>query len=220
MIRVFLCNSNTIILEGLHSFVNGLADIEVVGVKSNSEKLLIEITKSTPDVVIIDYSSEFFDLSDVKSIKTIFPNIQIVGITDYKNKDVYETALSYGLKGHILNCCDRKEVIDAIRAVYQGESFFCGKVLGVINESDKKINNLPCTPVLLSERELEIIALVAEGLTNKEIAQKIFLSAHTVTTHRKNIMSKLGITNTASLVLYAVKQQLISPNKFLFETTP
>jgi DNA-binding CsgD family transcriptional regulator len=73
-----------------------------------------------------------------------------------------------------------------------------------------------CEPVSISDRELEIIKLIAEGYTNNEIAEKLFLSHHTVNTHRKNILQKLGVNNTASIVMYAVKTQLVSPNKFLF----
>ena len=73
-----------------------------------------------------------------------------------------------------------------------------------------------CEPVTVSPRELEVIRLIAEGYTNVQIAEKLFLSTHTVNTHRKNIMQKLGVNNTAAIVMYAVKTQLVSPNKFLF----
>jgi DNA-binding CsgD family transcriptional regulator len=78
------------------------------------------------------------------------------------------------------------------------------------------IKEFNCEAVNISERELEIIKLIAEGYTNVEIAEKLFLSPHTVNTHRKNILQKLGINNTAAIVMYAVKTNLVSPNKFLF----
>lgn len=218
MIRVFLCNSNTIILEGLKSFLKSSAEIAFVGSKTVSDKLLVDITQTSPDVIIMDYTSEFFDLNDVKQIMTVFPTIQIIGLTDYKNREVYASALGLGMKGHLLNCCDQQEVIDSIKAVHKGDSFYCGKVLEAVHAFEEKTKTLTCAPVVLSVRELEVITLIAEGLTNKEIADQLCLSSHTVMTHRKNIMSKLGLTNTAGIVLYAVKQHLISPNKFLFET--
>ncbi len=82
--------------------------------------------------------------------------------------------------------------------------------------NDIDFESFTCEPVLLSERENEIITLIAEGLTNSQIADQLFLSTHTINTHRKNIMSKLGVKNTAGIVMYAVKTNLISPNKFLF----
>ena len=103
-----------------------------------------------------------------------------------------------------------------MKAAYGKERFFCGKVLDVIGEDGEHEDFVSCEPVSLSLREIEIIQQVAAGQTNKQIADSLHLSAHTVMTHRKNIMNKLGINNTAGLVIYAVKENLISPNKFLF----
>jgi DNA-binding CsgD family transcriptional regulator len=82
--------------------------------------------------------------------------------------------------------------------------------------NDLELTEFNCEAVSITERELEIITLIAEGYTNVEIADKLFLSPHTVNTHRKNILQKLGVNNTAAIVMYAVKTQLVSPNKFLF----
>ncbi|MBL4651877.1 MAG: helix-turn-helix transcriptional regulator, partial [Flavobacteriales bacterium] len=92
--------------------------------------------------------------------------------------------------------------------------------LNAINEESLDARNSSCAPIKLSKRELEIIAMIADGMTNKDIAQKLFLSTHTVMTHRKNIMNKLGVKNTAGIVIYAVKENVISPNKYLFAPTP
>ncbi|MDP4588684.1 MAG: LuxR C-terminal-related transcriptional regulator, partial [Flavobacteriales bacterium] len=85
-----------------------------------------------------------------------------------------------------------------------------------IDVHDLNLLQVSCEPVSLSARELEVITLIAEGHTNTQIADKLFLSSHTITTHRKNIMQKLGVNNTAAIVMYAVKSGLVSPNKFLF----
>jgi DNA-binding CsgD family transcriptional regulator len=103
----------------------------------------------------------------------------------------------------------------------KGNKFFCGKILETINKSNLDVDDidhglLTCDPVLMSDRENEIIVLIAEGYTNDQIAEMLFLSKHTVNTHRKNILFKLGVKNTAGIVMYAVKTQLVSPNKFLF----
>ena len=87
-----------------------------------------------------------------------------------------------------------------------------------INIDEIDSEELNCAPVSISEREMEIIALIAEGFTNQEIAEKLFLSSHTINTHRKNIMAKLGVKNTAGIVMYAIKAQLVSPNKYLFSS--
>lgn len=102
-----------------------------------------------------------------------------------------------------------------------GNQFFCGQILETIQRAnidveDINLENFSCEPVVLSERELEIIVKIAEGFTNGQIAELLHLSTHTVNTHRKNIMAKLGVKNTAGIVMYAVKSNLVSPNKFLF----
>ena len=104
---------------------------------------------------------------------------------------------------------------------YKGNRFFCGQILETIHKANIDVDDidcdaLSCEPLSLSEREMEIITLIAEGYTNTQIADMIFLSTHTVNTHRKNIMGKLGVKNTAGIVMYAVKTNLVTPNKFLF----
>ena len=103
----------------------------------------------------------------------------------------------------------------------KGNKFFCGQILETIQKAQIDVNDLDfdsfsCDAVVLSERENEIIVLIAEGFTNNQIAEELFLSNHTITTHRKNIMAKLGVKNTAGIVMYAVKTNLVSPNKYLF----
>ena len=117
--------------------------------------------------------------------------------------------------------CDIAEIIDSVYETAKGNKFFCGTILETIKNESIDINkaefkSLACAPVAITERELEIITLIAEGYTNQEIAEKLFLSTHTINTHRKNIMSKLGVANTAGIVMYAVKCNLVSPNKYLF----
>ena len=102
-----------------------------------------------------------------------------------------------------------------------GQKFFCGKILETLRKASFDVDQflaepLTCAPVTLSDRECEVIALIAEGLSYTRIAERLHLSAHTVTTHRRNIMQKLGVNSTAAVVMYAVKNGLVTPNKFLF----
>ena len=117
--------------------------------------------------------------------------------------------------------CDVGEILNAVKETGRGNKFFCGQILETIQRASIDVNDIDfesfsCEPIVLSERELGIIIHIAEGLTNTQIAEQLFLSPHTVNTHRKNIMAKLGVKNTAGIVMYAVKTNLISPNKFLF----
>ena len=130
-------------------------------------------------------------------------------------------ALRSGVTSYVKKDCELSEIVDAVRETSRGNKFFCGQILETIQRANIDVNDLDfdsfsCEPVVLSERENEIIVLIAEGHTNEIIAEQLFLSKHTVNTHRKNIMAKLGVKNTAGIVMYAVKTDLVSPNKFLF----
>jgi DNA-binding NarL/FixJ family response regulator len=125
------------------------------------------------------------------------------------------------VSSYIKKDCDISEIVDSVLETFKGKRFFCGQILETIHRANIDVNDidfdaLSCEPLTLSEREMEIITLIAEGHTNTQIAEILFLSAHTVNTHRKNIMGKLGVKNTAGIVMYAVKTNLVTPNKFLF----
>ena len=114
-----------------------------------------------------------------------------------------------------------EEVLEAIEETSQGGTFFCGQILNAIKAesidvSDLELADMTCDPILLTEREIEVLTHISEGKTNIQIAELLFLSGHTVNTHRKNIMQKLGVNNTASMVMYSVKSGFVSPNRFLF----
>lgn len=142
----------------------------------------------------------------------------LLAISSEQNKTAYVEALDAGIISYVLNCCDEEELTQAIWATSQGDRFFCAKVVKEITLNNKLDFRSTCEGLNISEREIEIIRLIAEGYTNKQIAEILFISGHTVTTHRKNIMNKLGVNNTAGIVLFAVKEKIVVPNKFLFSS--
>jgi len=104
-----------------------------------------------------------------------------------------------------------------------GNRFFCGQILEIIQAENMDVDGIMdarfnCDPIILSPREIEIITLISEGYTNALVAEKLFISTHTVNTHRKNIMAKLGVKNTAGIVMYAIRENYTSPNKYIFST--
>jgi DNA-binding NarL/FixJ family response regulator len=192
-----------------------------VGEADNSKSVLDLIIVKSPDLVIIDFLSDDFDIETVMNIKRKFPKLFLLGITPLQNGNTLINALRAGIDSYIKKSCDIPEVVDAIESTSKGKSFYCGKILEKIRKESidiSEMNNidLSCDAVALSRREKEILTLISEGLTNSKIAEILFLSSHTITTHRKNIMSKLGVKNTAGIVMYAVKSGIVSPNKFLF----
>ena len=144
-----------------------------------------------------------------------------MAITPDQNARTLTNAVQAGVRSYVKKSCSLEEIINAVSDTAKGERFFCGQVLDRLRRESVDLeslidNDFGCEPVVISERESEIIALIAEGMTNTQIAEKLFLSGHTVGTHRKNIMQKLGVNNTAALVMYAVKTGMGNPNRFLF----
>jgi DNA-binding NarL/FixJ family response regulator len=214
-IKVIILNSNFIIKTGLETILEKIPNLQVYSHDdSNSPHEIIKALQ--PDVVLMDYCSENYSINDLEKLLCIHNNVKIIGITEMQSRHIFQNAIKLGIHAHVLNCCDEEEVNGAIHAVTRNERFFCGKILEAIDRESKSSS---CDPVSLSIREQEIIKYIAEGKKNKEIAEDLCISAHTVMTHRKNIMSKLGVKNTAGIVVFAVKENLIVPNKFLFDAT-
>lgn len=202
--------------EGLKSVFADNEQIELVGVASDADQMHQQIGEAEPDVLLIDYQSTGFCAGDVSHLMRSKPAMKVVGITHECEVDVVKQLLKGGLNGHLMSDCDMEEIVNSVTHSAIGEKFFCGKVLDKLNAADGNETELGCEAINISERELEILQLVAQGLTTKQIADKLHLSFHTVMTHRKNMMNKLGINNTAGLIIYAVRENLISPNRFLF----
>jgi DNA-binding NarL/FixJ family response regulator len=206
---------------GLRTLLQTVGNLQIVGEAKSSEEL-IELVKSFDvNLVLLDYTSKGFSIDVIPQALQRKNDLNIIAITPEQSAPTLVHALRSGVKSYVKKDCDTQEIIDSVKETGKGNKFFCGQILETIrdasiNVDDIDIDTLSCEPVSLSERENEIITLIAEGLTNQQIAEQLFLSNHTINTHRKNIMAKLGVKNTAGIVMYAVKTNLVSPNKFLF----
>lgn len=218
VIKTYVADSNFLIAEGLRNVLSSCENIEVVGTSSAGDIMTDEVCKLSPDVLLVDYSSDKLSFSDVTDVMRKLPSLRVIGIVHECDVNQVKRLIKLGIHGHLMNDCDRDEIIDSVNSCAKGDKFFCGQVLDKLNWSEGQESEHGCDPINISERELEVLQLIAEGLTTKQIAEKLHLSFHTVMTHRKNMMAKLGLNNTAGLIIYAVKENLISPNKFLFST--
>lgn len=219
--RLLLADSNQLIRVGLKSTLSGLAEVHSIIEISNGKQLIDFAQQGGMAVVLIDYTAEGFDINDVIASLRLNPSLKFIGLTYLQSPQTLVDALRGGVMSYIKKDCDLQEISDAVIETAKGNKFFCGKILETISKANLDVDDidhgvLTCDPVLMSDRENEIIVLIAEGYTNDQIAEMLFLSKHTVNTHRKNILFKLGVKNTAGIVMYAVKTQLVSPNKFLF----
>ncbi|NVK64316.1 MAG: response regulator transcription factor [Flavobacteriales bacterium] len=219
--KIVLADSNELVRLGIRSALKNDLEVELVGEATNS-KDLIELVKSfETDVVVVDYTADGFSIDVVVELRGLRKGVNILAITPEQSAQTVVDALRSGVMSYVKKDCSIAEIVDAVRETGKGSKFFCGQILETIQVANLDVDDIDfeafsCEPVVLSERESEIIVLIAEGHTNSQIADMLFLSNHTVGTHRKNIMAKLGVRNTAGIVMYAVKTNLISPNKFLF----
>jgi DNA-binding NarL/FixJ family response regulator len=221
MSRIIIADTNQLIRTGLTALLSSYSDLELLGEASTEDQLLDMMKSFQADVVLIDFAARTFSIDTIQKITRLHPKTRMVAITGEQTGVTIMHALRAGVCSYIKKDCDINEIVESIRETSSGGRFFCGQILETLRKehidvNDMDIKEFNCEAVNISERELEIIKLIAEGYTNVEIAEKLFLSPHTVNTHRKNILQKLGINNTAAIVMYAVKTNLVSPNKFLF----
>lgn len=219
--NLILADSNDLIRIGLRAIFSNDKAITIVSEAHNGEELLAQVKSFDTSLVLIDYTSSGFNIDIIPKVLSINKRIRFVAITAEQSPQTLVDAMRSGISSYIKKDCDINEILMAVKETGNGNKFFCGQILESIQRANIDVNDLDfesfsCEAVVVSERENEIIILIAEGLTNEQIAIQLFLSKHTVNTHRKNIMGKLGVKNTAGIVMYAVKTNLVSPNKFLF----
>jgi len=219
--NLILADSNDLIRIGLRAILSNDKTITIVSEAHNGEELLAQVKSFETSLVLIDYTSSGFNIDVIPKVLSINKRIRFVAITAEQSPQTLVDALRSGISSYVKKDCDLAEIVMAVKETGNGNKFFCGQILESIQRANIDVNDLDfdsfsCEAVVVSERENEIIILIAEGLTNEQIAIQLFLSKHTVNTHRKNIMAKLGVKNTAGIVIYAVKTNLVSPNKFLF----
>lgn len=219
--KVIIADSNDIVRVGLRAILVSDSFNEIIGEVSCNQDLEEQVNNFHADVVLIDYTAPGFSIDIVPKLLNKHKKLRFVAITPEQTPSVIVEALRSGITSYIKKDCDIPEILSSIKETGAGNKFFCGQILETIQKASIDVDDLDfdsfsCEPVLLSEREMEIIKLIAEGNTNTQIAELLHLSPHTITTHRKNIMGKLGTRNTAGIVMYAVKTNLVSPNKFLF----
>lgn len=219
-IKITIADSHFLSRKGLVVLLNENADFVLLAEALSISDLINQSKFYKPDLIIIDYTSVNYSLDGLQQIVKKYPKAKLLAITELQSNEIISRGLKIGITSHLLKDCDQDEIIEAIYKTAKGEKFICGKIANaVLQEKSTTISEYSCQGMNISDREMEIITLIAEGYSNKEVADKLFLSTHTVTTHRKNIMNKLGVNNTAGLVLFAVRENLVSPNHFLFSSS-
>lgn len=217
MISVLIADKYFLSRVGLMSLLNGASNFEAEQiVDDNFDQLLESIKKIKPRILVLDFQSMGFSTKQIGILTQKFRRLQILAITDYLSRAEMQAALDAGVRSYLLKECDEDEIIEALNATYNGERFLCGKVAYYLSSQGTEetirpqLSQVSCEGLGITDREIDVIKLIAEGLSNKQIADKLCLSTHTVNTHRKNLMNKLKVNNTAGVLMFAVKNNLLS----------
>jgi DNA-binding NarL/FixJ family response regulator len=208
--KVVLVDDHTLFRNGLRILLNTMDDYQVVGEASNGKQFLDLLETDRPDLVLLDINMPVMDGIEAATIaQKLYPELKIITLSMYGEEDYYYKMVNAGVKGFLLKNSDIKEVKAALDVVFEGGSFFSSELLQNLVNSLKSSSKSKEIHAELSEREMEILILICQGLSNQEIGDKLFISKRTVDKHRANILEKSESKNTAQLVMYAIKNKLV-----------
>lgn len=216
--RILIADNNDLDVIGLKAICAGIGSTDIRVIRRAAE--LGKVTER-PDIVLLDFTAEGFGLESIDRVLQRWTGANIVAITSIQSSATIMAAIKAGIRGYVKKDCSLQEIEHSIKVCAQNTTFYCGEILRVLDvESIEMLDiaedELDCDAMLLTNRENEILRYIAGGYTNSEIADILFLSSHTVNTHRKNILTKTGANNAAGAVIFAVKHGLIEPDRFEF----
>lgn len=213
-IRILLADDHTVMRDGLRALLERQPDMTVVGEAGDGRECLRLAEEQTPDVVVMDVAMPNMNgIEATRRLAADFPHTAVVILSMHQDESYVLRALKAGAKGYLLKDSLRADVIEAIRAVAQGRSFLTRKIGRILQEDYvRQLENrgLEDSYDLLTTREREILQLIAEGRTNKEVATVLNVSPTTVETHRTHILQKLGLHSIPELILYAVRKGIVA----------
>lgn len=213
MIRIVIVEDLPIVLEGLKVLINGIEDFQICGEYQNGKLFLNELSTINADIVLTDIDMPVMDgiTTTIEAIKRQ-PDLKIVALSMHSDRKYYYDMVTAGAKGFVLKQSQLSELETAIREVHRGNLFFSPELLrGIILD----IENLDTEKISvqerfdLSDRELEVLNLICQGLTNKELAERLLVSIRTIENNKSKLMQKSQTKNTASLIIWAIKNKIV-----------
>ena len=204
-IKLFIVDDHYMVIEGIRTLLQNEKDIIWVGHATNAASCMAFLQQQLPDVILMDINLP--DKSGIelcKELKSMYPSVKVLGLSTFNQQSFIEKMMSNGASGYVLKNASGQELMEGITTIVQGKeylSFDAAIALRYIDKSSK-------VPVI-TRREKEVLELIADGLTNNEIAKQLFLSCTTVDTHRKNLLAKFEAKNIASLIKHAMQLQMI-----------
>jgi two-component system nitrate/nitrite response regulator NarL len=204
-IKVLVVDDHPMVLEGMRSMLLQIEFVTVAGTVSNAYAAMEHIKLTPPDIVITDINMpEISGIELTLKIKKEFPAVRIIAMSTFKERSYISQMIQNGASGYLVKSASKEEIEEAILSVYEGKLYMSLDV-NLSSADQQELKNIPT----LSTREKEVLLLIADGFTNPQIAAKLFISLHTVDSHRKNLLTKFGINNTASLIKLAAKHNMV-----------
>jgi DNA-binding NarL/FixJ family response regulator len=210
--NILLVDDHTLFRNGLKMLLDTLPGYVVTGEASNGKEFLNMIRQNHYDIVFLDIEMpEINGIEAAKRAVEINPDLKIITLSMYGDEEYYDQMIEAGAKGFLLKNTNLQEVKTAIDTVMGGSNYFSQELMQNLLKNYKLPKGQKGTESELSEREVEILLLISEGLSNQEIGDRLFISKRTVEKHRANILDKTNCKNTAGMIMYAIKNQLIEP---------
>lgn len=214
-INVFVVDDHQIFLDGIVSLLTDEPDIRISGTAHNGKQALEKIKSSKTDVVLMDINMPVMDgIEATKHLRQSNPDIRILMLTMYNEPRFIKESLEIGAKGYVLKNISKDDLVKAIHTVYQDKPYLDNEaqeklINSISSKEEEDTRDYDELAAQITQRELEILQLIALGLTSQDIANKLFISKNTVETHRKNMLAKLNVNNTAALLKIAYKKGLV-----------
>jgi DNA-binding NarL/FixJ family response regulator len=212
-VRIVLAEDHTILREGLRALLTTDPDFEIIGEVADGREAVRFVEKQIPDLILMDLSMpRMTGMDAIREIKKRYPQTKIIALTVHKTEEYLRTTLQAGADGYVLKDATHGELMMAIKSVLKGKTYLSPGVSGKVIEGylEGVESQMPYSTLgLLSQREREVLKLIAEGYKNKEIAADLCISLKTVEKHRANLMKKLDLHNAAALTAYAIEQGLV-----------
>ncbi|WP_420551625.1 response regulator [Tenacibaculum aiptasiae] len=203
-IRIIIADDHTLFLEGLKNLLRTNNQFDVVDAVNNGIELLSVLERVKVDIVILDISMPEMDgLETCKILRNKYPNINVLILSTHNHMQLVTRLIKQEIRGYLLKNIVQEELFIALEEIYKGNTYFVKEIADKKTESERRIRVNKNNITELSKREKEILLLIVEEYTTQEIADKMFISVNTVNTHRRNLLSKLNVKNTAGLVKYA-----------------
>ena len=211
-IRVLIVDDHAVVRQGLRAFLQTQDDVEIAGEAADGDEAVSQVRELIPDVVLMDLVMPKLDgIAAIREMRALSPSTKVLVLTSFADDDKVFAAVKAGAAGYLLKDIRPQELGDAIRTVHRGEALLHPTVAAKLMQELAQTGRRQASPDSLTDRELDVLRLIARGMSNKEIALELRVAEKTVKTHVSNILQKLHLADRTQAALYAVRERLVDP---------